>query len=109
MLRSLIGMAVGAVTGAACLYITVIASGAGHGTYFPAKALFPFTMLSVVFSHSITPPFIVVAFLQFPLYGLVLGAFFSSPRFRRAATSLSLLHVAVAVVVFIFSDASFSA
>jgi hypothetical protein len=108
MIRSLMGLALGALIGAACLYIAVIAGGAGHGTYFPAKALFPFTMLSVVFGHSITSPFIVLAFLQFPLYGLVLGALYRSPRFRLGVTSLSLLHVAVAVVVFTFSDSSFS-
>jgi hypothetical protein len=75
---------------------------------FLQKVLFPFAMLSVVFGHSITPPFIVLAFLQFPFYGLVLGALFHSPRFRTAAASLSLLHVAVSVVVFTFSDAGFS-
>ena len=104
----MMGLALGALIGAACLYGAVIATGAGHGTYFAAKALFPFTMFSVVFGHSITSPFIVLAFLQFPLYGMVLGALYRSPRFRLAVTSLFLLHVAAAVVVFTFADQSFS-
>jgi hypothetical protein len=108
MTRSLMGTALGALLGAACLYLAVIAGGVGHGTYFPAKALFPFTMLSVVFTPSITTPFIVLAFLQFPLYGLFLGALYRSPRFWIAVTSLSLLHVAAAVVVFTFANPSFS-
>jgi hypothetical protein len=106
--RSIIGLALGLFVGAACLYIALIAGGGGHGTYMPAKVLFPFCMLSVVLGHSITLPFISLAFLQFPLYGLVLGAAFRSDRFRSVVTSLSVLHILVSVVVFAFSDPSFS-
>jgi hypothetical protein len=106
--RSIIGLALGLFVGAACLYIALTAGGAGHGTYMPAKILFPFCMLSVVFGHSITTPFVSLAFLQFPLYGLILGAVFRSSRFRSVAISLSVLHIVVLIVVLKFSDPGFS-
>jgi hypothetical protein len=106
---SLIGLAFGAVVGVLCLLVAVFAAGAGHGTYLPAKILFPFAMLASVLGRSITFPYVVLALAQFPLYGLLLGAAFRSPRFILCVIILSCAHFAVAAVdIFMPADDSFS-
>ena len=55
------------------LCAAVASAGAGHGHYLWAKILFPFTMLSARVFGSITVPFIALAIVQFPLYGLILA------------------------------------
>jgi hypothetical protein len=106
---SLIGLALSSVVGVLCLLAAVFAAGAGHGTYLPAKILFPFAMLAGVFGRSISLPYVVLALLQFPLYGLFLGAVFRSPRFVLCVIILSCAHFAVAAVdIFMPADDSFS-
>jgi hypothetical protein len=106
---SLIGLGFGAVVGILFLLLSVFAAGAGHGTYLPAKILFPFAMLASVFGHSITLPYVVLALVQFPVYGLLLGAVFRSPRFVPCAIILSCVHFTVAAVdIFMPADDSFS-
>ncbi len=65
----------------------VISAGAGHGNYFLAKVLFPFTMLSTFVLGSITAPFILVALAQFPIYGWVVG---QSARHKTWTSSLAI-------------------
>ena len=55
------------------LFLGFVSSGMGHGNYFLAKVLFPFTMLSTVPFGRINRPFIMLALVQYPLYGLLLG------------------------------------
>lgn len=55
------------------LLLGVGSAGAGHGDYRLAMMLFPYTMLSTAVFESITVPFIALAIVQFPLYGVVLG------------------------------------
>ena len=52
------------------LLLAIGSAGAGHGDYFLAKILFPFTMLSTIFINSIILPFIILAIIQFPFYSL---------------------------------------
>ena len=49
------------------LLLAIGSGGAGHGDYFWAKVLFPFTLLSARVLGSITGPFIALAIVQFPL------------------------------------------
>jgi hypothetical protein len=106
---SLIGLAFGAAVCVACLLVAVFAAGAGHGTYLPAKILFPFAMLASVFGRSITLPYVVLALVQFPIYGLLLGAVFRSRRFVLCIIILSCAHFAVAAVdIFMPTDDGFS-
>ena len=74
---------VGAFVGVLSLGFAVAAAGAGHGTYIPAKLLFPFTMLAGVFGDSITLPYLIVALVQFPLYRFILGRVFLRRIFAR--------------------------
>jgi hypothetical protein len=106
---SLIGLAFGTVACTLCLLVAVFAAGAGHGTYLPAKILFPFAMLASVFGRSITFLYVVLGLGQFPLYGLLLGAAFRSPRFVLCVIILSCAHFAVAAVdIFMPADDGFS-
>jgi hypothetical protein len=105
---SLVGLAAGVLITIPFLAFVVFTAAAGHGTYAPAKLLFPFAMFAAVVGHSITPPFIVAACIQFPLYGLVLGSVAGSARFRPLALAVVVLHFLAVAVVFARSDEAFS-
>ena len=77
-------------------------AGAGHGNYLLAKIVFPYTMLSTLVFDVITAPFLVLAFVQFPIYGAVLGLSNQRGVLRYALLSLSIVHLG-AVVMCLFS------
>jgi hypothetical protein len=66
----LISVSISVVIGIISLFVAILSGGAGHGDYFWAWVLFPFTM-SLAFP--ITTPLIVLAIVQFPIYGVVVG------------------------------------
>jgi len=90
------------------LFIAVISGGAGHGNYFLAKVLFPFTMLSTYIFHSITGPFLLFTIIQFPIYGIAIGR--ARRRERRGLTTIWLIsiHVIAVLAGFLFVDQNFS-
>jgi hypothetical protein len=55
------------------IIIAIMAAGGGDGSYIPLKVLFPYMMLSTVFTDTIALPFILLLFIQFPLYGLFIS------------------------------------
>lgn len=81
---------VGAGLGFAALFFVVTAAGAGHGTYLPAKILFPYTMLSTALFDEVTVPFSLLALVQFPLYGAIAGSV-RAPRPTRSALSAAVV------------------
>ena len=89
------------------LLLGVGSGGGGHGDYFWAKVLFPYTMLSTFLLGSITTPFALLAVAQFPLYGLGLGYARGGRRSARLAVILLLLHAAAAACVFSLADENF--
>ena len=91
-----------------CLFLGIASSGAGHGSYFLTKILFPYTMLSTIFFGSITPPFVVLAVVQIPLYGMVFGAASAKDRYFSLVGVLVLLHILMVVACFLFINESFS-
>lgn len=80
-----------------------MSAGAGHGDYLLAKILFPFTMLSTVFLHSITSSFIVFAIFQFPVYGLILS-FFDERKFVFTMIAVCHTLLVIACLILIGSD-----
>jgi hypothetical protein len=92
----LVGMAVTPV----CLALAWISAGAGHGTYGMARVFYPYSMLLVRLTGSLTTPLLVLAVTQFPMYGCVLGLSVSHPRMRHALLILFALHVAAVVGTF---------
>jgi hypothetical protein len=83
--------------GLIAVIVAVITAGAGHGTYVPAEILFPYTMLSTAFLGRVTAAFAIVALVQFPLYGALVGSVRSSRLRLRAVAILVAIHVAVAL------------
>jgi hypothetical protein len=80
-------------------------AGAGHGDYCLAMLLFPYTMLSAMIFNSITLPFTILAIIQFPFYGFVLGGANEKGRLVLTAIILCLLHgVASAIMLLSVSE-----
>ncbi|HMH45910.1 MAG TPA: hypothetical protein VK557_20650 [Pyrinomonadaceae bacterium] len=90
------------------LGIAALPGGVGHGTYVPAVILFPFAALTVValdhfFDASI--PMMIIAALQFPIYGLLISWARSRSRSVMALAVILTLHalavlIAIAIVYF---------
>lgn len=74
--------------------------GGGHGTYLPAIFLFPWGMMGIVWENTITMPFINIALLQYPLYGMLLDGLKAKPNVKWFCFCLLGLHVALAMTVF---------
>jgi hypothetical protein len=77
------------------LLAAVASAGAGHGDYLLAKILFPFTMLSTLVFGSIIVPAILLAVLQFPFYGFILGRANVKGSLGARAAVLLLIHMLV--------------
>jgi hypothetical protein len=90
-----------------CLFLAAVSTGAGHGTYLWAKILFPYTMLSTLIFDSITAPFILLAIIQYPLYGIALGIAGKKRRFSHMVIALLILHLLAVVVFILFPNRSF--
>ncbi len=81
----------------------------GHGTYLPAMLLFPYSMGGAVALGGIGPALLVLAVVQYPVYGALVGAV-SEPSGRRAILRMLIsLHLlaAVATVVLAATDPNF--
>jgi hypothetical protein len=91
-----------------CLFLGMASAGAGHGSYFLAKALFPYTMLSTIFFESITAPFILLAVIQIPFYGVILGAANAKDKYLPLAKAFLVAHILAVAACFLFVGESFS-
>ena len=89
---------------------TVDAAGAGHGSYLPALGLFPIPTVTMglisMVSHGrddilewLIP---ALAFLQFALYGYVIGRAWIKGKVRKAAIILGSAHGAVLLALAIY-------
>lgn len=83
-------------------------AGAGRGSYFFAKVLFPFTLLSTLVFDTITIPFFVLGQLQFPAYGAILGLMNRRSAFIPAMTTLLILHGGGAAMALVMIGENFS-
>jgi hypothetical protein len=90
------------------LFLGLVSGGAGHGEYVLARILFPFTMLSTRIFGSIVTPFIVLAIIQFPLYGLVLGTANVRRKMLVFSAGLVVLHSLSAALCFFVVGENFS-
>ncbi len=90
-----------------CLLLGIGSAGAGHGSYLLAKILFPLTMLSTLFLGSITGPFIVLAVIQNPAYGLISGLANKRGRLWPTLWTIFALHALLAVVCVLVPNESF--
>jgi hypothetical protein len=90
------------------LLLGVGSGGAGHGDYHLAMILFPYTMLSTTIFDSITAPFILLAIIQFPLYGFILGHANEKGRFVSIFILLCVLHCLASMAMFLVASDNFS-
>ena len=100
MCRMGIGLAVGVVLALPALLLAFISAGGGHGDYFWAKLLFPYTMIvPVLHGDPICLPLFVVACVQCPIYGGLIGAFASTRKSAFAvAGGIVGIHVVAAAI-----------
>lgn len=89
------------------LLLGTASGGGGHGDYFLAKLLFPLSMFSTLFLGSITWPFIVLAVVQYPAYGVVLGLANKNNRLMRASGILFSIHALLASLCLIAPNSNF--
>jgi len=104
--RLTLSIVVGAFVGAIAMLFAFYMAGAGHGTYGPALALFPFTMLSTSLTQqTISPVAVVFAFVQFPIYALIAA---SVRRHRaRVLAAIGGVHILAATTAAIILRGSF--
>ena len=108
VLFSVIGILLGALAGMALLFVTVAATGGGHGTYGAAKLFFPFTMALTGVTEEINTPGIVIALAQYPLYGLLIGWLTARNRRVTGWKIFAAVHLCALALAIGFSDSSFS-
>jgi hypothetical protein len=102
MQRWLIGVVAGAVFGALATLLAAGAAGAGHGTYVPAAILFPYTMSISALMGTIALPLIALAFLQYPIYGWLMGR---ASKVGQTSFALLCVHVAsIFAALFVMSS-----
>ena len=90
------------------LILGVGSAGAGHGNYRLAMILFPYTLLSTSVFDSITPPFIILAIIQFPIYGFALGYAYEKGRVLSMSIVLCVVHGIALAAIFLVANQNFS-
>jgi hypothetical protein len=76
-----VGAGIGAALTIPAVFLAMASGGAGHGTYFFARLFFPYPMLlTPLTGNSIAAPSMVLAFLQLPIEGALIGLALSSKR-----------------------------
>ncbi len=93
------GLALGSLFELPALAAAVLSSGAGHGHYTAARILFPVSMLLTLIYDTIGTISVVVALMQFPIYGAVL--YWTKVRkIYVLAVVLASLHVVAVIACF---------
>lgn len=98
----------GAAVGAACAFVAVVLAGGGHGTYYAAKILFPYSMMLTGSTRSITPPLAALALLQYPAYAIALWALANGSLRQERWWILLGLHACAVVLAFFGASSSFT-
>jgi hypothetical protein len=84
-----------------CLLVTIMFAGGGHGTYIPAKIIFPFTMLLANLNNEIGLIGLIIALIQIPIYSRILMA---KPQWKYFVFGIHLFAIALC---FYFNNDSF--
>ena len=91
----------GLAFGALALTFSVWQAAGGHGSYLPAKLLFPFSMLTTILDQHLNVTGAVLAVAQWPIYGAILGSVSARNR-QNAAFALAVVHAVAVVACFMF-------
>jgi hypothetical protein len=84
-----------------CLLVTIFFAGGGHGTYIPAKIIFPFTMLLANLINEINFIGFILALIQIPFYSWIL---MNKPKWKYLMIGIHLFAV---ILCFYFNNGSF--
>jgi hypothetical protein len=82
------------------ILIATFAAGAGHGSYAPARIIFPYTMISTVFHENIRGIYLIFGLIQFPIYGLVIASASNTKYIKQIIIILTILHFVAVYYVF---------
>jgi len=90
--------------------LAIASAAGGHGHYVYAKLFFPYTLLmphffpdmTAEYPDSITTPWIILALIQFPLYGLAIGLATQKRLAAYLVCSMILLVHAIGVALCFF-------
>ena len=84
------------------LFLAYRSAGFGHGQYVSARLFYPFSMLLTLLTNDeIVLPLRVLAVLQFPVYGVLIG--YAAKRGHVLRDGLLLITLHVVAVVFCFA------
>lgn len=86
------GTLTGIVVTLPALFLAVLSSGAGHGDYLLAKALFPWPML-VTLDQEIGVLSLAMAIAQFPVFGFLAGRAYAREKYGPLI-AIAALHIA---------------
>lgn len=101
------GLILGAMLGWLLWFFVSIFMGAGHGTYLPAKLLFPYTMATTRWTHEITNSAIGAGWSAYAGYGALLGSGWPTAQRKRVGLVVLGLHALAAIVCLILSHSAF--
>src|SRR5438067_12360599 len=104
----LMGLVFGVLVSFAALAVALVAACGGHGSYLPAKILFPYAMLITLRWSRVTTLAAALAFIQMPLYGAVIGAAAYRKRRAKALLSLVIMHLLSALVCILIANEAFA-
>ena len=96
-------VSIGVIVTPIAFFLALLSAGAGHGHYVFARLFFPYSMLLTRWANdTITFPLILLALVQFPLYGAIIGIATSKRPLARligcvAAVLIVVVH-AIAVM-----------
>src|SRR5712692_5086016 len=90
------------------LFLGLFSSGSGHGDYFLAQILFPYTLWSTAAFHSLRQSFLLLAIVQYPVYGLLTGIANLYRKLLIYGLGLAVVHTVTVVASFAFADRYFS-
>lgn len=78
------------------LTIVVIFMGGGHGTYLPAKIIYPYTMILAIIEEQINTFSTIMAMVQIPLYAYL---YFKKKRSFYFAIAMHIIASIIAVMM----------
>lgn len=85
------------------LLFSMIIAGGGHGFFQPIFALFPFATFSCIWAGELSLIDLIIAILQFPLYGLWID---KTSNKTRTWVVILILHVLLATLIILFADSN---
>jgi hypothetical protein len=79
------------------LFLVMFLMGGGHGYYEPAIILFPTGLISFSLFDEIVIPFMILAVIQYPVYGLLID---KSNNKRKTLLYIIGFHVGLTLITF---------